>query len=545
MNDPEYRAEHGIVAKPGELVKETASFTRAEWEEMDKLRVALLHLRQLGCAAVRRPLRAPGDRSHEVDFYDRLRTDALADAVRVADHRGDVAIARTLHGAARELGPLHRRGAPVPDRSARVGRRRRARAPCCRCSSVIFRPRTACSRSCSPSRTTTSRGRTRCWPRVRPAIATIGSWSYRRLRSYPEAELKISDPNDICQTDVGKPMGILGLRLAQLGARLPGRAPEARRRDRRVLIAGTVPVASGVLEHGDAEVPTEQAGSQRDVRAAALVFAVFIAVAGWALVARLGNYFWFHGDEWDFLVTRDGGDLGDLLPPAQRAPHLVPLIVYRVLWNLFGLRSYTPYQLPVILMHLTAAVLLRAVMRRCRVNPWIATAAASVFVLFGPGEENIIWAFQIGFTGTLVFGLAQLLLADHDGSFGRRDWLALGFGCLAVLSSGLAPIFVASGGCGGVGPLGLAPRRVPDRAARDRVRDVVGDDRSRPDHRSVRALDELERGPGFREDRRSRDLRGARRWPARSSQHSGRSCWWSGWGSRGGPCRSGPGSGRR
>ena len=96
-----------------------------------------------------------------------------------------------------------------------------------------------------------------------------------------------------------------------------------------------------------------------------------------------------------------------------------------------------------IVLHLTAAVLLRAVMRRCNVNPWIATAAAGVFVLFGPGEENIIWAFQIGFTGTLVFGLSQLLLADHSGRFGRRDWLALGFGFLALLSSGLAPLFIA------------------------------------------------------------------------------------------------------
>jgi hypothetical protein len=33
------------------------------------------------------------------------------------------------------------------------------------------------------------------------------------LRSYPEAELKISDPNDICQTDVGKPMGVLAFAL--------------------------------------------------------------------------------------------------------------------------------------------------------------------------------------------------------------------------------------------------------------------------------------------------------------------------------------------
>jgi hypothetical protein len=185
------------------------------------------------------------------------------------------------------------------------------------------------------------------------------------------------------------------------------------------------------------------APKQRDARAAAAVFAVFIAVAAWALVANLGNYFWFHGDEWDFLVTRGAGNIGDLLRPHNEHISVLPILVYRALWHLFGLHSYDPYQLCVIALHLTAAVLLRAVIRRSGVNPWIATAAASVLVLFGPGEENIIWAFQIGFTGTLAFGLAQLLLADHAGPIGRRDLAALGFGVLGLLSSGLSPLTTA------------------------------------------------------------------------------------------------------
>ena len=211
---------------------------------------------------------------------------------------------------------------------------------------------------------------------------------------------------------------------------------------RDLLIAGTVPGVAAAVDPLAVE-PERADASRRQARAAALVFGAFIIVAAWALIAKLGNYFWFHGDEWDFLVTRNGGSVGDLLHPHNEHLQLLPIVAYRVLWNLFGLRSYAPYQVPVIALHLTAAVLLRSVMRRGNVNPWIATAAASVFVLFGPGEENIIWAFQIGFTGTLVFGLSQLLLADHDGPFGRRDWLALGFGFLALLSSGLAPLFTA------------------------------------------------------------------------------------------------------
>ena len=52
-----------------------------------------------------------------------------------------------------------------------------------------------------------------------------------------------------------------------------------------------------------------------------------------------------------------------------------------------------------------------------------------MFVLFGAGAQDILWAFQITFTGALVFGLVQLLLADHDGPVDRRDWLGSVPGC--------------------------------------------------------------------------------------------------------------------
>ena len=37
-----------------------------------------------------------------------------------------------------------------------------------------------------------------------------------------------------------------------------------------------------------------------------------------------------------------------------------------------------------------------------------------MFVLLA-GAQDILWAFKITFTGALVFGLVQLLLADDDG----------------------------------------------------------------------------------------------------------------------------------
>jgi hypothetical protein len=82
-------------------------------------------------------------------------------------------------------------------------------------------------------------------------------------------------------------------------------------------------------------------------------------------------------------------------------------------------------------------------MVRARVNPWIATATATVFVFFGAGWADIIWAFQIGFTAALVFGLVHLMLADHDGPVDARDWLGLLSGAIALTCSGVAVTMVA------------------------------------------------------------------------------------------------------
>jgi hypothetical protein len=172
--------------------------------------------------------------------------------------------------------------------------------------------------------------------------------------------------------------------------------------------------------------------------------AVFAAVEAAALVLYmvLGRWLWFYNDEWDYLVTRRAGDVGDLFRPHNEHWQTLPVLLYRALYAIFGLRTYFPYQLCAVLSHLTAAALLFIVMRRARVQPWIATSAASLFVLFGSTGTNITRGFQIGFTGALAFGLLHLILADHDGAFDRRDWYAIVAGLLGLMTSGVAVTMV-------------------------------------------------------------------------------------------------------
>jgi hypothetical protein len=185
-------------------------------------------------------------------------------------------------------------------------------------------------------------------------------------------------------------------------------------------------------------------GAEPGARSAAWAFGAYIVVALPTLL-WLGSYRWFFGDEWSFIADRNIS-LDGLFRPHNQHWSTFPVLIYRGLYSLFGLHTYWPYQLVVILLHLLGAVLLRMVMRRAHVLPWLATIVAGIYVLFGPGEDNILWAFQIGFAGAVALGLTQLMLADHDGPIDRRDWLGLLAGLVCLMSSGQSLGLIAAVG---------------------------------------------------------------------------------------------------
>jgi hypothetical protein len=193
--------------------------------------------------------------------------------------------------------------------------------------------------------------------------------------------------------------------------------------------------------HSDA--PSGSFVLDRSPRAARVTFALLVALAVpfylWA-----GRSRWFFHDEWNVLVAVDGGNVDDLLRSGNEHWITLPKVVYRALFNVVGLRSYVPYQLISIGLHVAAAALLRVVMRRAGVSPWMATIVAGVFLYLGSGDHNILRAFQMTFTGALVFGLLHLLLVDHDGPIDRRDWIGVGCGVLALACSGVGIAMVAA-----------------------------------------------------------------------------------------------------
>ena len=181
-------------------------------------------------------------------------------------------------------------------------------------------------------------------------------------------------------------------------------------------------------------------------RLAAWVFAGVLVITFFWVLLDLGSYHWFFGDEWSFLGRIATGaacticssrtlSTGRLFRSSCTASSSVSFT-----WTATA-RSQArggPER--------DHRVILRGGARRAGVRPWTATIVVAVFVLFGPGEQNIVWAFQIGFVGALLFGLVHLLLADHDGPLDRRDALGIAAGVLALMSSAIGILMAVIAG---------------------------------------------------------------------------------------------------
>lgn len=175
------------------------------------------------------------------------------------------------------------------------------------------------------------------------------------------------------------------------------------------------------------------------------VFYAFLVAAFPIIVLELGRFMWFFRDDWLFIAEREL-ELDDLFRPHNAHWSTVPITIFRGLYSAFGLRTYLPYMAIVVALHLSIVATIRVVMVRSGVGRWVANLFAGAFVFFGPGREDIIWAFQIGFTGAVAAVLLQMVLADHDGPADRRDALGLAAGLVGLMSSSSAVVMVAVGG---------------------------------------------------------------------------------------------------
>lgn len=159
----------------------------------------------------------------------------------------------------------------------------------------------------------------------------------------------------------------------------------------------------------------------------------------------INRHQWFNVDEWNFLVDRSlspgGDDLGYLAPHNEHWS-TIPVIGYRILFAIFGVRTYLPYLVVLIVVHLVVAHLLWRLLRRVGVDAWLATAAIALFTVLGIGWENLTSAFQWQLIGPLATGLGALLLTPERGPLQRRDLFVVVLMTLGLMFSGLGVTMV-------------------------------------------------------------------------------------------------------
>jgi len=125
-------------------------------------------------------------------------------------------------------------------------------------------------------------------------------------------------------------------------------------------------------------------------------------------LVRHARHLWFFGDEWTFLFDRSATP-SDLLVPHNEHWSTIPLLLYRVLFALFGLDHYLVFALMPIVSHVAVCVALYKVMRAYDVRPWPAALATLVIGLAaGSVAVNLLWAFQVGFLASVFFGLIAI-----------------------------------------------------------------------------------------------------------------------------------------
>jgi hypothetical protein len=137
-----------------------------------------------------------------------------------------------------------------------------------------------------------------------------------------------------------------------------------------------------------------------------------LAVAAAALVACaailwLSRTFTFYFDEWTLILPADTS-WTVIFESHNEHPVMLLRLIYAVLLATVGMRSYIPYMAVLLVLHATSVLLLFELVRR-RAGDMVAVAAAVLLLVLGAAWENLLWAFQITFIGSVACGLGALL----------------------------------------------------------------------------------------------------------------------------------------
>jgi len=167
-----------------------------------------------------------------------------------------------------------------------------------------------------------------------------------------------------------------------------------------------------------------------------VVIASLVATMAILLLARSSTFYY---DEWTFILSAPDWSSMTLLQPHNEHPVMLTRAIYAVLLSTVGLRSYLPYMVVLLAFQAANVVLLFEVVRR-RAGDLVALGSAALLMLLGAGWENLFWAFQVQFLGSVACGLGMLLALQAEPK--RRNLLvAAALLTVSLMFSGVGLFF--------------------------------------------------------------------------------------------------------
>ena len=155
---------------------------------------------------------------------------------------------------------------------------------------------------------------------------------------------------------------------------------------------------------------------------------------------------WFANDDLGYAVRLATDPLGHTLlhPPPDKYLIAFPLLVYKALFETFGMDSYRPYRLTGILLVLLCAGLLFVLLRR-----WLperfAVPPTLLMLFFGAGWEVVVTPIRIPSQIALAAGLGMMLVLERRDR--RGDLAAM---TLLAISLGSHPVGISFAAAGAV-----------------------------------------------------------------------------------------------
>jgi len=171
-----------------------------------------------------------------------------------------------------------------------------------------------------------------------------------------------------------------------------------------------------------------------------LLICACAAAAGLLLI--LAADLTFFGDTWETLMNRRDFSADALFAPHNEHIVVFPVIITQIVLRVFGMGSSMPEFVILVAGLVATAVLLFVYIQR-RVGPWLALFAATLLLFLGPAFEVLLWPYEIGFVGSVCFGLAMLLALEREDRKG--DLLAAVFLTLSLGFSSLGISFALAG----------------------------------------------------------------------------------------------------